>query len=346
MFDNINLLKLFISIIVIATDPSILLKYSVESALSQTLRRQYYEIIVVKNFKEKQIDEFLSKNGIINLYTEDRNLGRKVALATQIATGDIISLLDYDDMFSPLKLESVMEAFLNSPDLEYYHNDFTVITNDESAGYFPPIQNSPAKLYLHGDKFAKMAGKLKLFRADFNNSCISIKKTVLLNFLELIGKIKISLDQAIFYICLNSQGGLLIDSKILTLYRIHDNNSSLPNSVSAYQNEFQRNKIWSYETNRLNDLTCLLSSFGITFASYLIGDIGLIKISRCLQTYEKGISQKISLIEYLQYVKSGGIIIRVFVAMICFLVQNCEYFNIFLIKIKWIGPVIRKRIGL
>lgn len=337
MFHHIYRFRLFISIIIIATDPSVLLKYSVESALAQTLSRQDYEIIVVKNYKEKQIDEFLSKSGIINLYTENRNLGKKVVLATQIATGDIISLLDYDDLFLPFKLESVKEAFLSNPELEYYHNNFTVITGDEPMSYFEPPQNSPARLYFPGKKLAKRVGKLKLFRADFNSSCISIKKTVLSDFFELIDEIKISLDQAIFYICLNSHGGLLIDSKILTLYRVHGNNTSNSASVKVNESEIQRKKIQAYETDRLDDLSNLLSNFGIIFASYITEDIALIKISRCLQTSENSVRQEISLVEYLQYVKSGRLMTRAIVAMLCVLVQNCKILNNLLIKVKFVN---------
>lgn len=337
MFYHIYRSRLFISIIIIATNPTVLLKYSVESALAQTLSRQDYEIIVVKNYKEKQIDEFLSKSGIINIYTENRHLGKKVALATQIARGDVISLLDYDDLFLPFKLESVKEAFLSNPELEYYHNNFTVITGDEPMNYFEPSQNSPSRLYFHGKKLAKKVGKLKLFRADFNSSCISIKKTVLSDFFELIGEIKISLDQAIFYICLNLNGGLLIDSKILTLYRVHDNNSSYPVSVKVNQSEIQKKKMQAYETNRLDDLYNLLSNFGITFASYITEDIVLIKISRCLLMSENSIHQEISFVEYLQYVKSGRLMTRTIVAMLCLLVQNCKILNNLLIKVKFVN---------
>jgi hypothetical protein len=63
-----------ISVIIIATYPSKFLRSSVDSVLSQTLCREDYEIIVVKNYKE--IDDFLRSHNIISILWSNRICNR------------------------------------------------------------------------------------------------------------------------------------------------------------------------------------------------------------------------------------------------------------------------------
>jgi hypothetical protein len=46
---------------------------AVRSALNQTATHDEYEIIVVKNYVENSIDEFLSSNNIIKVYSDKEN---------------------------------------------------------------------------------------------------------------------------------------------------------------------------------------------------------------------------------------------------------------------------------
>ncbi|MGC8615393.1 MAG: glycosyltransferase family 2 protein, partial [Thermoprotei archaeon] len=87
----------YISIIVTAYNRKKYLLSAVKSVLDQTLPRDHYEVIVIKNFRDDFIDSKLKEWGVTNLYSESVGLGAKIYEALQVARGDVISFLDDDD---------------------------------------------------------------------------------------------------------------------------------------------------------------------------------------------------------------------------------------------------------
>jgi len=103
--------KPLISVIVTAYNRKEFLLQAVSSALRQTLPREFYEVIVVKNFEDDDIDGELKHMGVTNLSSNSVGLGAKVSEALEMARGDVISPLEDDDMFSSDKLEVVRSVF-------------------------------------------------------------------------------------------------------------------------------------------------------------------------------------------------------------------------------------------
>ncbi|ARM76933.1 glycosyltransferase family 2 protein [Acidianus manzaensis] len=99
----------FISVIITAHDRKDYLMQAVDSVLNQTLPKTEYEVIVVKNFDEYTKE--LEKKGVKVIVTSDKELGKKIVLGAQEAKGDIISLLEDDDLFLPKKLEKIKKIF-------------------------------------------------------------------------------------------------------------------------------------------------------------------------------------------------------------------------------------------
>jgi len=64
-----------ISVIVTAYNRKKYLLGAVRSALNQTLPRDLYEVIVVKNFRDEAIDRELEERGVVNLYSNDVTVG-------------------------------------------------------------------------------------------------------------------------------------------------------------------------------------------------------------------------------------------------------------------------------
>ena len=315
------------SVIIIATYPSRFLRSSVDSVLSQTLCREDYEIIVVKNYKEKETDDFLRSHNIINIYTEKTQLGKKIALGVRHASGEVISFLDYDDVFLPSKLEHVEKAFSSLEELIYYHNNFKIISNTTEVGDTQGLKFQSVKFYFNGTQYGKISRKLRILRPDFNNSCISVRRRVILKFIELIEKIEISLDQALFYLCLQLGQGILIDGTVLTLYRIHESNSSLPDSKWSRTDKSEIARIVNYEKKRLSDLNSLILLNRSSLLDYVLSDIALIKISQCLRSTEEYPPVQISYTEYIYYIRGGRIIRRFIGALVCLLRLKSKTFN-------------------
>lgn len=356
----------YISVIVTAYNRKEFLLDALKSAVNQTLDRKYYEIIVVKNFKDEGMDEYITQQSMKNIYTEDTSLSGKIVLGLKTSSGNIVSFLDDDDIFLQTKLEHVRKAFLGSPDLIYYHNNFKIISNTLEVGDSQNLNSSNSKevritdgkawhtyyakereLAFNGTEYAKISKKIKDQRADFNNSCISVKREVILSFLKFIKKMEsLSVDQVLFYLCLQSGHGILIDRTVLSLYRIHESNSSLTHSI---QSKTDKSKITmisypEFERKRLIDLNSLIKvselfpEFRLLNVSsvqdYIRSDIALIKISQCLRSTEEYYQDEISYRDYIYYMKGGKIIRRFTGALVCFFKLKSKTFNKFYLKFR------------
>ncbi len=201
-----------ISVIIPSYNRTDFLWNAIKSVLNQTLDKKYYEIIVVKNYNDDKMDSFINKNNIKNIFSTNKSLPGKIYEALKIASGDIISFLDDDDLFFSNKLEYVYNIFKNNENLVYYHNNYYPV--DCKGKYKNFIENS----------------------IDFNNSCINIKKdTINLNKLKKIS----ALTDTFFYLSALDYGGKkMLDKKILTYYTVHNGVSNfITDNFDDYKNK-------------------------------------------------------------------------------------------------------------
>ena len=220
-----------ISVIIIAYLRKDYLINAVESVLNQDFDRSKYEIIVIKNFNNSYIDKYLSSKGITNFFSSEASVGMKFVEGIHISKGDIICLLEDDDVFLKNKLREVYNIFNVYPELSYFHNNASfVYENGEPIKKFSTF--SFRKISGHGNLYVKNKDKdnevFKLFDlgAYWNNSCISIRKSYFLYDLEILGHIKTLFDGAIFFSALCSNGDILITARVLNLYRINRNSAT------------------------------------------------------------------------------------------------------------------------
>ncbi|PSO05438.1 hypothetical protein B9Q04_18950 [Candidatus Marsarchaeota G2 archaeon BE_D] len=89
----------YISVIVTAYNRSKYVLQAVRSALQQTLPKDLYEVIVVKNFRDETIDRRLEEWGVANIYSDNTSQGGKIYEGILAAEGEVISILDDDDEF-------------------------------------------------------------------------------------------------------------------------------------------------------------------------------------------------------------------------------------------------------
>ncbi|SMD30796.1 glycosyltransferase family 2 protein [Picrophilus oshimae] len=213
---------LFISVIITAYNRKEFLLDAVKSALNQTLSKEKYEIIVIKNYNDNNIDKFLNKNNIKNIIM-DGTIGEYLYKGINESKGDIISFLDDDDLFFNNKLEYVYNLFKKNNNLIYYHNNSKII-----------------------DKNGKIT-KLRINAPYFNMSSINIKKDII-NIDNIIYYIKkISTDQDLFmYLCALESDKKIISNKMeLTYYRYHNSTS---NTVSSDIKDFNYNTVKKLDT--------------------------------------------------------------------------------------------------
>ena len=203
----------FITVIITAYNRKEFLLNAIKSAVNQTLDKKYYEIIVIKNFTENSIDEFIGKHNIRNILM-DGTVGEFLYAGVSVSAGVIISFLDDDDLFSNDKLEVVHNTFKSNNDLCYYHN--THITMDEKY-----------------QKFDSKLGK----SVTFNLSSISVRKSILnLNYIK---KISANTDHFMYLSALESGKAIMSGKENLTYYMFHNSVSHID---TADINEFIQNR--------------------------------------------------------------------------------------------------------
>ena len=111
----------YISVIITAYDRKEFLLNAIKSALNQTLDKKYYEIIVIKNFRDENIDDFINENKIKHILM-DGTMGKFLCSGIDASRGEIICFLDDDDLFFENKLEIVYKEFKKDMNIVYYHN--------------------------------------------------------------------------------------------------------------------------------------------------------------------------------------------------------------------------------
>ena len=209
---------MFISVVITAFNRKEYLLDAIKSVLNQTLSMENYEILVIKNFLDMQIDTYCKENSIRTINTGDVPQGEHIYKGITESKGDIIAFLDDDDLYEAGKLSSIFVAFSRYPDLLYYRNDLKVVdiigkgASDITSGKVDGLDILDVK-----DVLIK---GIRTFR--WNMSCIAIRKQIYLKFLDYVKKIKAAPDLSTFYMALEAGGLFAWDHKKLTVYRLNE----------------------------------------------------------------------------------------------------------------------------
>lgn len=239
----------FISVIITAYNRKEYLKEAVKSAINQSLDRSLYEIIVTKNFEDKEIDEFLDSNGVRKIYDQSKRIGEMLYNSIKASKGDVISLLDYDDLFYSNKLKKVYENFKQDTKLIYYHNGNRTINSEGKL-----IKHHLSTYYGFGLKKLKTlttnSKKQKwMENPDFNNSSISVRKSVISPFLVEFETLE---DECLFVLASCERGTMKIDFEPMTYYRVHSSSTNIDSNDVSFENS--NIALWNKHMYFLNKL--------------------------------------------------------------------------------------------
>ena len=210
-----------ISVVITAFNRKEFLDRAINSAINQSFPGVRYEIIIVTNFSPSIDPTMLLKfKGNIKFvgFTSEP-ISEMLRRGIHNASGDIISFLDDDDLFTEGKLQRVYEAFLNHPDMVYYHNNY--LRFRELGKYEKGLFWTSQSIYISKNKME--AGNIrKLIRqgGNFNLSCISVKKSHLGIILDESLNFNYLPDSILFYSML-AEGDFQVDSSVLTHYYSH-----------------------------------------------------------------------------------------------------------------------------
>lgn len=222
------------TVLIAAHDRKQYLRPCVESVLAQDIPRSEYEIVVVKNFDDPDIDGFLNRTGVRAVRCDDIPVGQKLAAGLRHSSGEIVFLLDDDDLFSPSKLRTVLSRFSADTNLGFYHNRFRYIGPDGkplSRRAVRPFAlrrlNGSRPVYLDSSAKEQELHRLAYCYADFNISSIAFRRELATDSYTYLNRLSGALDTFLFFHALLSPYSLLIDDMVLTDYRVHDTNMTL-----------------------------------------------------------------------------------------------------------------------
>lgn len=207
---------------------------AVESVLRQETSAEFEVIILSPNPAPKlppDTDHIAADRGISvrTLQVPAGPVGEALASASKLAKGEVISLLDDDDLWEPAKLEAVATAFGNER-VTFFHNGQTFV--DEQNIPLSPL--NPHRLVRHPSSLRvrrrsvlvdasnpRSIGRGRSFEPDFNNSSVSVRRSLLLRYLDPLKRVDRGEDTFLYYCALASQQLLLLSTERLTRYRIH-----------------------------------------------------------------------------------------------------------------------------
>jgi glycosyltransferase involved in cell wall biosynthesis len=219
------------------------LPFALRSLEAQMLPRDKFEVIVVKNFEDKESDDIISRNGWKDLYEDGTYHGRKIFVGLEESKGNVITFLEDDDVYVSNRLEEVYKAFTSYDRLVYFHNSQTIIDENGSVLERPPLSIPTPKNLVGGspiivdvDKLRGLAKRYNVSVADLapkvrayawhNSSSLAVRRGILEADAHLLKELPIGIDLFIFASSLRAGGLMYFTDEKLTLYRVHGENLS------------------------------------------------------------------------------------------------------------------------
>lgn len=216
-------IQLKISVLIIAYNRREYLVHSLYSAYAQTLSRDRYEIIVIKNFEDPYLDNMISYFGARSILIEDGcSLSKACEVGIKAATGDIISFLEDDDVYKNTKLEEVLTIFSSDPNIGFFRHNVSFINSQGKSIRKKEREN--LRITFDRNLIIKNVKKylwlLRYSGAAFNISSMSIKKSLFAPFLDNFGEaFGLCSDGAMLSLALTSHCTIHLSRKYLGLYR-------------------------------------------------------------------------------------------------------------------------------
>jgi len=257
-----------ISVIIDTYNYGIYIEEAIDSAISQTLPQECYEIIVVDDGSTDDTRQRVAKYlpGIIYLYKDNGGQASAFNAGLSLARGEFIAFLDADDYWEPDKLSIVLEKFRNEPSVDVvYHTLCLVDDSKRKRGIFPQwfdqvIANTPIKNYRH---WLTVIGTA--------TSGISWRKSALMKLCPIPEEYRICADGYLMVGApLVAQEFGLIDMP-LGFYRIHGENRFSTFGSSAGLTQVKAQKILTYYNQLFLQHLALLAD------KFACQEIGLIK---------------------------------------------------------------------
>jgi glycosyltransferase involved in cell wall biosynthesis len=230
----------FISVIVTAYRRRQYLYNALLSVKAQTLPKDRYEVVVVKDFEDPQVDGLIKEMGWRSVHSDEEYQGRMYLNGLKEADGDVIAFLDDDDVYEPSKLEYVHNVFSRSPDVGYLQHSYRLVdTNYRDIPMFEReaprnlVPRDELKLtwdevskyrwYGHPDPMFYIFRSYRLY-PDRNSTSIAIKRELLDRHKDLLNVLVYEIDNFLFASAIADKVPMFFSDARLSLWTFHGGN--------------------------------------------------------------------------------------------------------------------------
>ena len=227
-----------ISVVVVAHDRSEFLDEALRSAANQTLDRNRYELILVKNFRDPNIDRLCDELNIDSVFTDAGPLSQKILEGVRRGRGEIFTFLDYDDRYVPSRLQCVTSEFQKDPSLGFMHNGLEFIDSEGrpiTEGLKPSfrLMTRYRRRVVIGDAAKRQHNpRVGNARPGLNVGAMAVRREVLDLAKPYLARISLTVDSLLYYAGWTAPFTVLVDPRKLTQYRLHSSNVSVATGMS------------------------------------------------------------------------------------------------------------------
>jgi len=230
----------FISVIVTAYRRRQYLYNALLSVKAQTLPKDKYEVVVVKDFEDPKVDGLIKEMGWKDVYSDEEYQGRMYLNGLKEADGDVIAFLDDDDIYEPGKLEYVYNVFSQNPDVGYLQHSYRVV--DANYRDKPMLEReaprnlvprgelkltwdevSKYRLYGYLDPILYVFGTYRLY-ADRNSTSIAVRRELLDRHKDLLNGLPYEIDNFLFAAAIADRVPMFFSDARLSLWTFHGGN--------------------------------------------------------------------------------------------------------------------------
>jgi len=229
-----------ISVIVTAYRRRQYLYNALMSVKAQTLPKDKYEVVVVKDFEDPHVDGLIKEMGWKSVYSDEEYQGRMYLNGLKEADGDIIAFLDDDDTYMPNKLEYVYNVFTYNPDIGYLqhsHRDVSINGNISPMFEAEASRNlvPQSELKLSWDMVSKYKEQgysdpiLYIFRnyrahPDVNSTSIAVRRELLERHADLLSELHYGPDCFFFASAIADKASMFFSDAKLSTRMYHGGN--------------------------------------------------------------------------------------------------------------------------
>jgi glycosyltransferase involved in cell wall biosynthesis len=254
-----------ISVIIYTYDRKNYILEAIQSVLKQNISRDQYEIIIVKGFEDADIDREIRSSVDISLTINAKGHGKKIVSAIEQSSGEIICLLDDDDLFIENKLARVRQIFESDNDITFIHNSIKRVNDDGKEIYKEREEGYSELVFDTRSPNMKVLAKLISKRSNWYGSCMSFRRSMIISVKDLLGGIDQSVDPILFLLAMTQPGKIVKITDRLTMYRTH---TSTTNYFLSYSEYIEKRK--QFYLNTLRNYTVLAVKCNGTSAEPLI----------------------------------------------------------------------------